>query len=217
VKWILIATLLAQADSPEAAFRKVEESITKAKGLSVTLTFYRTSKESGGKIMEGSSRLLMKPTHKISWITQIANPPMNVRLLCDGTIIRIKMGEQLLPDQKVPRESGGQDEFALYIARMGCFPGARATAAGKGDPEESEKFQVSGVSWGEREPAVESLKYTLNVNKEAFLVKLWFDPKTLDLKKRTVILPGGDTLTEIYQEWVTTADIPDDKFKLDSK
>ena len=217
MKWILIATLLAQADSPEAAFRKVEESITKAKGLSVTLTFYRTEKDSGRKIMEGSGRLLMKPAHKISWTTQIANPPMNVRLLSDGTTIRVKMGEQLLPDQKVPQERGGPDEFALYFARMGCFPGGRSAVAGKGNPKESDEFQVSGVSLGEREPAVECLKYTLNVNKEGYLVKLWFDPKTLDLKKRAIVLPGGDTLTEIYQEWVTTADIPDDKFKLDSK
>jgi outer membrane lipoprotein-sorting protein len=48
-------------------------------------------------------------------------------------------------------------------------------------------------------------------------VRLWYDPKTLKLLKRTVDFGKKDsqgTIRESYEEFTLNADIPEEKFKL---
>jgi hypothetical protein len=48
-------------------------------------------------------------------------------------------------------------------------------------------------------------------------VKIWYDPRTWRLFRRTVAIREGDvrgTLTETYDEYVLNGDIPDGQFKL---
>lgn len=71
------------------------------------------------------------------------------------------------------------------------------------------------------EEGVEALTFKVKVEglEPRYQVKLWYDPKTLRLVRRTLELPTCPSLvlTEIYDEWGLDVDVPAEKFTLPLK
>jgi hypothetical protein len=76
---------------------------------------------------------------------------------------------------------------------------------------------VSEIKAGPDDKAAKTLTYKLKVEREIVDVRLWYEPQTLKILKRTLSGKSGESelsLTETYEGLVLDAEIPDEKFKL---
>jgi hypothetical protein len=80
---------------------------------------------------------------------------------------------------------------------------------------------ISNLASGPDDGAVRTLAHgrQFGTSTDPFQVttKLWYDPKTFGITKRTIDAVHGGTrrfVTETFEEFTLNADIPDEKFKL---
>src|SRR6185369_10907565 len=71
---------------------------------------------------------------------------------------------------------------------------------------------------GEDDGGAKTLLYTVSLGPATLDCRLWYEPKTLKLLKRTMKIRNGESvegsLTESYVEYIVNADIPNEKFNL---
>ena len=78
-----------------------------------------------------------------------------------------------------------------------------------------DKFNVSEIDLGQSDKGQKTLTYRLWYGEEAH-VKLWYDPTTFRLFKRTIEM-GNDPkvlMTETFRDFTLDADLPDESFKI---
>jgi len=203
---------------------RLEEAIAKASSLQIAFrsTMELRIDEGDPAKFRGSGRVWLKGK-KIRADVQcgLGRMEKKVDLRSIGEDLRIKGDEG---DWEVrPFPTKGEEHFALALTRIGPL---LLLAWGEGKFEDA--HSIGSVSECRRLPADEigeRLAYTVEaerVNDKPFEVVLWYDPKTLSLRKRTWktklsapnIASCVVSATEIYDEFTVNADIPDEKFKL---
>lgn len=218
----ILAAIRAQVS--EETFKKIEESIEKAKTVSIRIKYdwYRKNHEEA-KRFRGSGTLLFKEGNKISLtlngLDRDEKEIENVAI-CDGSTLafRGQLWQWGPGEGKLGGEKGVKDIFATVFARggaafaMDCW---RLLPHGREKLANAAEFSAIGEDKGGM-----TLSYKLTSSLEAGVtidVKLWYDPKDFKLLKRTLEIKGEKTVgsfTETYDEFVLNTDIPDEKFAI---
>ena len=240
---LLVAFALCLQDkTAEEIFKKIQEQIEKAVTISVKFKF----RMDGGIEKEpplASGTILLKNTNKVNLSVQHGSDKSSV-IISDGQKVKDRSNGGDWRENDAPKTLKGDLSAVLAGSGIGfavMFSNGRDQS---GDNAESLKnvFKVSDFGTDADEKNAKTLTYKLKLTDKPsgslqYLGKLWYDPKTYRLLKRTVIIKGeegtlkfkvkdgegipnfeGEELTlsytETYEEFTLNADISDEKFKL---
>jgi len=221
---LLSLLLLVQGQNAEETFKKIEDQIVTAKTLEVkfTLGSGAAGDVDGEKAVRMSGTLLLKDGNK-GLLTHRTTPfPIDTTRLSDGKRIRTA-GLKFETDTPENFKEG----TLLGLARAGMMPTMFLAFQMLDIGEQEKSFQafvktlrIEKIQQGEDDGAVKTLTYAVRVadayqpNKaETLEARLWYDPKTFKILKRTMT-SGGKVLLETYEGWVFNAELPDEKFTL---
>jgi outer membrane lipoprotein-sorting protein len=207
-------TLLA-----EDALKKIEEAVRKAKSLKIKIV----AKDSVAPTSEiapcdyqGSVLLKDGNRVRLEFDMQVNGKNLHQLVVCDGSTVRY--GEETL--QATGRV---RDAVATFISRVGFFHDRGIITQYLGldasgncaNPEKA--FQLSNLKVGRDDGTAKTLTYELyDATKKVGDVRLWYDPKTHYVVKRTIVKAapgGGGILTETYSEFSLDPDLSDNEFK----
>lgn len=193
--------------TPEGTLKRIEESLVKSKTARLK---FRLWAEKGGKLDwagKSDETLLLKEGNRASYAGH----------LCDG---RKLLGPGWESKEDAPKNF--RDGLALLISRVGMTPTIYYAFQLLDTGGLAEAFQetvrtckVEAVQFGEGDGDAGTLHYGVSFpghSKKTMSVRLWYDPKTLKVLKRSVEVPGG-ILWEAYSEWIIDGEIPDEAFK----
>ena len=222
---LLAATLLLQEKSAEDIFRKIEETLTGAKTLSVKFKVSGSSQAEGaGEKMVVEGTFLLKGEKQI--YLSFAPPDK-----AEERILVVSDGDVLQSHSKVP---GSPVSFpaqprqrhlleysfvrggAAGLMSMGAIFCGLVHNARKMEPDPKKLVAVTDLQLGPKEGGA-SLTFTSKMDHfgPTLQITLWYDPATHQPLKSTVVFVGkGRSLTEVYEDLVLNAAIPDEKFKL---
>jgi outer membrane lipoprotein-sorting protein len=217
-----------QGESAEETFKKIEASIEKAKTISIAFTVDgKGAKEGPDRELKAKGTFLLKEGGIFNCSVKLMRQGQEeeTTLVFDGTrtSVRRDQGDPMLSD--VPKAHRGS--AITLLARLGAFMSG-LMPRGAGGPEEDIKkvLEVKDFKAGEDDNEAKTLLFTAQINvpggarTPAFDCRLWYDPKTFKLFKRTITIRQGTdvegTMTESYTEYVINAPIPDEKFKVET-
>ena len=205
-------SLLAKR-TPEGTLKRIEESLVKAKTASLK---FRVWAERGGKPekLDMPGTLLLKEGNRAS----LTLSPSSLRRLCDG---RKLLSPRLEQDAPTNFRTG----LALVISRVGMLPTIYYAFGLLDSGGLDEAFQemvrtskVEAVQFGEGDGDAGTLHYRVSFldsfrnSTEEASVRLWYEPRSLKVLKRSIEVRGG-TFWEAYSEWLLDGEIPDEAFK----
>ncbi len=213
----LAFALCLQDGTAEEAFRKIEERIGKAKTVKLKFRLQVDSKEDEAeKREEASGIVLVKEGNRALVELKEASEKgeTGVRWVSDGkrvktltTFLKESTSEETLPDRL-------GDRVTAALVRVGAVVLAEPP---DGEGEIGKKYGVSDFKVGEDDGGSRTLTYRLAIEGDLADVRLWYDPKTLVLVKRTVSAKtemGEVRIAETYGEFVLDGEIPDATFRL---
>jgi outer membrane lipoprotein-sorting protein len=233
---LLAAALLLQDKTAGETFKKIEETITSARTVSVHFTFQDPVRQ-----LKGSGTYLLKE-HKKMNLTYKYQALVGVQLLGGVTTV-LSDGQRTLKTEASGAQQifGAVQDTQVPITRTG-FPRLMAAFYAVDVDEEqplikplhppspdqkplnfAKMAELKGFIGGADDNDEKTLTYFLKEkgHSEPLTIRLWYDPKSLAIRKRTVTGKLGSagnlpetTLTEIYDDFTLNADIPDEKFKL---
>ncbi|MBI3854164.1 MAG: hypothetical protein HY293_00575 [Planctomycetes bacterium] len=231
---LLAAVLLLQDKTAEEAFQKIGETIEKAKTLSVRIKVELTASVGGQPAKaESSGTLLLKDPNKANlhltgkFSAAGQEREMVTRFVTDGQKIEAEnLGEKTSPAKNI---KGG---FKPLLSRSGVAFGISPVLSQSYGPDRKpiasdldllKAFELSDFKKGSDDAGTKTLAYVLKMRvfedeQRHCNVKLWYDPKTWKILKRTFDVTlgpdKGTHLTETYEEMALEVDIPDEKFRL---
>lgn len=221
---LALAGLLQEA-SPEETLKKIEASLEKAKTVAVTFKVDGLgAKEGADRELKARGTALLKEGGKYRYTIVMlrAGQEQETTLVCDGAKAAMKRGESTARVVELPK--GERVSMSAKIARMGAMmSGSMPPGEGNEDPARSLALKdfKAGENDGESKTIHYSAEITVRGRTASFDTRLWYDPKTLRLHKRTVtIRQGGEaqgSLTETYEKFELDGDLPDEKFKVEEK
>jgi outer membrane lipoprotein-sorting protein len=212
-----------QDRTPQDILRKIEETIENAKTICVKFTYEPTeNKQDVGRY---SIAMLLKDGNKVRIEEKISFRGLNagsVIVICDGAKMAALYDPGFSP--------GEQDAPATFKSGL-------STALARGDtlvalaelsPRVGEKevldvktlFQISDIEAGSDDYKAKTLTYRLKIPKLRIVeernlnVKLWFDPLTYKLIKRTYSVGDKPGFTEVFEEFTLNGELPDERFVL---
>jgi outer membrane lipoprotein-sorting protein len=212
-----------QSKEAEEALKRIEEKLEKASTLTMKFAYTERGDAASTK---GQGTLLMKEGNKVSLSLTLEDnaEKFDLRMLSDGSTLSLPLADA--PDLRtVPKNL--KQIMLKAVVRAGIaeswYPIRRATAAGS--PEEvdaalNKLFVVSEITFGDDEGGTtKTLLYKIEETafEPAYSAKLWYDPKTNMLIKRTLERAGQKgriRSTESYEAINLNEEIPEDKFKL---
>ncbi len=220
---LLAAALLMQDKTAEETFKKIEESILKAKTLTVKYRMlYKNAGDTAGFLILAQGN---KVFSRDAWF-ETNGHVMVSGCSCDGKQIAARNNaysewetHQTAPDlgEEVRIELArdgiwGAVTHPLFIVRNGF---------GAEDGKVKKSLVTSDFRSEPGEGKDASLSYSIaetHLNHSG-RIRLWYDPRTLALIKRELRMRFGgsdhdDLFAEIYDEFTLNANIPDEKFKL---
>ena len=224
---ITLSPASEEGRSAEETFRKIEETIEKAKTLSIKFGRERETSHFSRKPLG-----VFLQSGKRAWYSEDVLSATETWCVSDGT--RVQCTRPHLYDEGIlgrfkAYERGSASEslernLKIMLSRAGFTMGLASIALEPGqDLDFSKELAVSGFRFGEKNGMTNTLLYTLRAGKDSrpTEVTLWYDPKSLKLLKRKTAdrLKDGRAITyiESYAEFTLDADIPDEKFKLPEK
>jgi len=223
---LLAVALLLQDKAAEETFNKIEEAIQKAKTLSFKYKF-ELAVNGQKRTTQGNGAVILKEGSKFNVTGALVGtgPKVGFELVSDGAkMVRARFGAD--PPTDLP--SNMNRLMAIQIARLGVAKAFFFPSVQDGEKDKKEEtdlkniFKMSGLKSGEDDQDGKTLTYTLKVLHElgSADVKVWYDPKTFKLLKRTLGVrehlesPVGATLVETYEEFTLNVDVPDGTFTL---
>lgn len=223
----LAAILLAGAASPalgaaqdkgaEEAYRQIRESLEKARTVSVRFKFEGMAADpQGGRTVRCSGSIHLKEGNRASLQARTAFGEREVETLMvsDGKTLRA-IGGSPAPDRDAPARVGSYLRWALMHSSVMAL-NARGTA----ETFDPEAHPPSNLKSGEADKDGRTLSYGLTIAGVALEVRLWYDPKTWRIVKRTLTSTRKgveDRISETLEVYVLDADVPDHTFKLPGK
>ncbi len=220
---ILLALAISlQEGTAEDSYRRVEETLQKAKSLSMK---YTLDLAIGGQKMTASGILILKEGNRLKIAVSMkgaGGPNQEASVVSDGSSVRSlpKPPGATEAEWSVPRTLN--ESVIVAFLRVGCLDLHRLPHRihdFENDPKVS--LVVSGIRRGEDDSGLRTLLYTLQEGSGRAEIKVWFDPKAWILRKRVLTLPAQNgkpqaIVTETYEPAVD-AEVPDDVFKLAGK
>jgi len=206
----------------EITFRKIEESILAAKTLRVNVSSDATLRWDKTELKcHFKGELLLAEGHRIHLSGLMTQDGKETKgsLISDGK----KLAQRPESEGEPKLSPKTMDNFIrTAVARSGILGGqliAGLAMAFETDRERDfrEFFSVGGFENGDDEKGMKTLTYTLRMSGDNGQVKIWYDPKSLKLLKRTLSFKGGgpgSEFTETYEDFTVNTDISEDKFKL---
>lgn len=222
----LSAEPLFQEKTAEEIFKKIEETIEKAKAVSVRFKYNLSEKsvDPGQEVESGT--LLLKEDNKARLAMRIFFPhggqePQDVLVVSEGSKMMLKSGSRKPREIETPKTLN--NGFRTILARASVLFFSIAFQKEEGERDFKKTFQVSDFKSGEDDKGAKTLTYKLKVklterpvSDVEWDVKLWYDPKNWKLLRRTLGVQSQDhprRLAETYEDYILNADIPDEKFK----
>jgi outer membrane lipoprotein-sorting protein len=220
-----IVKLINPATSLEA-FENIEEALLKARSLRIAFkgeTLMQSDEGDPERKTTFSGVLLLKEGDKALY-SSVREVPGGKRLdtflVSDGS----KMSGSREGGQNSETPSGLKRALTLALSRMGPCSAAGAVAAALGhlnplDPGETMESALVVGDFGPLETDGDAKVIEFRFKGVKFgtsgKVRLWYDPKTYAVRKRTLFVASRKTtITDVFDEYVLNPDLPDDRFKL---
>ena len=214
--------LFLQDKTAEESFKKIEETIDKAKTVSVKFKVdghYKQGERETKVQMSGTIALKEGNKAHIAYKRRIGEQETDADFVSDGKKSKTKGGGT--------EDAPGNitSNFKVAVSQIGVFFSSRAASVEEhnGVRKEvmwKERFLVSEIKVGPDDKDAKTLTYKLKVGSgEALDVQIWYEPRTWRILKRTLSGNSGGkevAFTEVYEECLLEVDIPDEKFKLPS-
>ena len=220
---LLAAVLLLQDKTAEETFKKIEETVSATK----TLTFkfdVKLVKAIGGEESVLRGTILLKKGNRMWCDSAVLKGSSQKKMLfvSDGSKVAAVADGRTFEAKETSRDFNAS--LTALITRAGAvnvIAGITSLLFGEGLNVEKPP-SVTEIKSGEDDGTMKTLRYTTVMTplagRPATLdVRLWYEPKSLSLVKRTMRYRSEtDALiySETYEEFTLTADIPDEKFKL---
>lgn len=216
---IAIARFL-QEPTAEETFRKIEESIGRAKTLSVR--FQLEARSSARKLQSCSGTLLAKDAGRMNFDmrAQLGELKLDRLVVGDGSRLFVDYGQAGQRREEVPKRL--RSDLNAMLSRSGffidCFGGGFPLAEGSKAPKEV--YLPSDLKREKDDQGAETLTYKLKVAgglvEDPWSVRLWYDSHLKPTKRSLAIrFRGVDTvIMETYTGFTIDSDISDEKFKL---
>jgi outer membrane lipoprotein-sorting protein len=230
--WLATALLL-QDRTVEETFKKIEETVTKAKTIRIQFKSIASGTE-GAPAGEMSGTILLKEGNKAleSYVWSAGGEQRNIFYASDGTHATfgsdLGRGGETYQADTFSASEGLSSRLGVALVRFGQDPLALLTcktlftcpAGYPCDPKA--QFRLSDFNAGPDYEGLKTMTYKLMVPETTgfHLTKIWYEPLSYKVVKRTLTQdigrgPGKErNMTETYKEWTLNADIPDEKFKL---
>jgi outer membrane lipoprotein-sorting protein len=204
----------------EKAFRKIEETIDKAKTMKVKFTLSLDEPRSDREEKPSASgEYCVKEGNRVFIL--LLDRGRESRIIADGTRMLMPGGRNgEVPEAAWPRlgELMTTGFVRAGIVSLDFYCHRRPAAPGE-EIEIKKVLQVSDFKCGPDEREAKTITFNCSMAREfqSQAVSLTYDPKTYRLLKRTTAVAGGAkvvSVVERYEEFILNADIPDDQFKL---
>jgi outer membrane lipoprotein-sorting protein len=223
---LLAATLLMQDKAAEETWKKIEDTVLAAQTVRIKFQWDPEMKEGAlkGKDAYASGVLLIKQGNLVSLRTdvKVEDRTIEVEIQSDGSSLYRKLDAFEAHRDPVPPSIGRG--LLVSSIRTGIPMSVSFSRLGnsKVGTEDLEKYLAHPVSVSDLREATDdkgakTLTYKIKVRPgRTSSIKVWYDPKSFLLQKRTIRDEDRDsgTITETFEEIVLNADIPDEKFKL---
>ena len=212
-------TLCFQSETAEETFRRVEETLAKAKTLSIQ---YRVELAMGDQKMSATGSVLIKEGNRLKITLATTVPKQEASAASDGTTVRCLPPRPSTPEVEWPVPAALNADVTVFLLRSGCFELHRVPSRMHfNEMKPKETLLVSDLRKGEDDGGLRTLTFTLRENQGRGEVKVWIDSKTWTLKRRVMSVetaPGKtSTVTENYDTFKVNGEIPDHAFALPPK
>jgi outer membrane lipoprotein-sorting protein len=224
---LIACTLLLQDKTAEETFKKIQETFATAN----TLTFkfnVKVVKAIGGGESALKGTILFKEGNRMRCDFSIllnGGSQREMLVVSDGSKVAA------LADGRNREEKEVSKDFNATLAAVITHGGVLSFIAGfhslfagekKGALNAEKAPSVTEIKTGEDDGDMKTLSYKtvitpLAAQPATFDVRLWYEPKSLRLVKRTMSYRSeteSRIFNETYEEFTLNADIPDEKFKL---
>jgi outer membrane lipoprotein-sorting protein len=225
---LMVALLLLQAESAEDTFKKIGDTVLKAKSVRVDFQWDGTSRaETGGKV-EASGLVLLKEGNRANLVATVTEKgqPSELKIISDGSTVKTRLGSRRMLECPVPKnlESG----LKMTIHRLGAMQAVliahKVCMLDVDDQEEaldmSRKPRLYDFKNGPDDGESRTITYKISPDGPDTVadIKLWYDPDTMRLVKRTITLrkPSESVFTERYRDWALDGDLENEEFTLPS-
>jgi hypothetical protein len=219
---LLATTSFEQEATAEEAFRKIEETIEKAKTVTVKFiaellpakdSLVTETKAEGSLLLSGDRVRL-----EFSFVSGGLWREDSV-LVSDGRMMELKLSGSEYSKMKTPANirslltrtlvRGGFVLGDFYLAPLNCEK--------KKASDLKEFFPISELKCGSDEGKLKTLTYSVTNDKpDTAEVRLWYDPLNWKLTKRSISVNRDSRIVvaiEEYKEFTLNADIPDERFE----
>jgi type II secretion system protein G len=202
------------------AFARIEDTLRKAKTIRVS---YKGEGDSakGKSTSEGRVCLTRENRARVMSVTTSPYGALSPKIISDGVTLSMPLGEDD-PDKRITPKNLS-DLIAAALARIGvgdAFMNIRR--ASMGEPPgyvwtADDLWKVTDLTEGADEGAFKTLTYKVKPEDRdiPLSAKLWYDPVSDKIKKRTMTFDDGTTKwssTERYEEVAFDAEIPEGTF-----
>lgn len=216
--------LVLQDASPEESYRKIEESIVKARSVMVRFRVEGSgAKEGADRDLRASGTMTLKEGGRIrlDCTMNTGSEDRKTLLLGDGKKLSLTQGGAA--PQVVDAAKGTEGTAALLLAQLGAIM-TSFMPVGAGNPAGTIAIELSAFKAGEDDGAARTVHFTTTNKMKGKVIstsdtRLWWDPKTGKPLKRVLTLKKGDavqgTITETYEAFELNAEVADDLFKIE--
>lgn len=243
--WLIALALSGQQLSAEETLTRIEQKIQTAHSIKVKIRREGSISDGSKTRVKASSTILLNREKKWLWRvtadyrTQEDTHSLEVTAVYDGDTIMVRIEpkqkslEKLRKTLKVPKTLIGGIGPAIVRADITTAlssifthgaPGINPSTVKHIKEDLRHTLHISSCKHGPDDAGAKTLLYTLSLDdgKRTFTNKLWYDPQTLALLKRTVSgrfasprrAVGDGTFTDTYEEYSFDVEIPQDAFRL---
>lgn len=217
-----------KAESAEETFKKIGETVQKAKSVRVTFEWDGASRaEAGGKV-EAVGMVLLKEGNRANLLATVTEKgqPSELRIISDGSTVKTRLGARRMLECPVPKnlETGLKMSLHRLGAMQAVLIAHKICMLDVDDQEEaldmSKKPRLFDFKNGPDDGESRTMTYRVSPDgpDTTAEIKLWYDPETFRLVKRTITLkkPSESVFTESYKDWSLDGGLENDEFTLPS-
>ena len=205
---LIAAVALLQQEAPEEIYKRLEETLARAKSLKIKS---RVDLEGGGQKGSITTTVLLKGK-KFKIVT--TGPNWQSWVVWDGVKVSCDPRQALAALGEWEPDETTKDKVVAWIVRWGCLDLASLPRRIRVYGTDARKQMiVSDLKYGDPDGDQKNLTFVLQQGKHKADIKLWYDPKSLAPRKRKVSLGEKGEMTETFEEFSVDGEIPDADFQ----
>jgi hypothetical protein len=223
---MIAALLLLQTESAEETFKKIGDTVLKAKSVRVDFRWEGASKcEAGGRV-EATGVVLLKEGNRVNLAATVTEKgqPSELRIVSDGATVKTRLGARRILECPVQRNLESGLKMALH--RLGALQTVliahKVCMLEVSEQEEAldlrRKPKLYDFKEGPDDGDSRTITYKISPDGPDTVaeVKLWYAPESLRLEKRVITLKQQteSVFSETYRDWALDGDLENDEFTL---